>query len=62
MKSLKISLLLFTIFIITISAIGMKKVPENQATDIDRGYYQELKKETIMVAELGKKTKKNGHQ
>jgi len=61
MKTLKITLLL-AVFVLTISALSINKEPKTETNVVDVEQYQELKKETIMVADLSKRGKKTGSQ
>lgn len=61
MKTLKITLLL-AVFVLTISALSINKEPKTETNVVDVEQYQELKKETVMVAELIKRNKKTGEQ
>lgn len=61
MKTLKITLLL-AVFVLTISALSINKEPKTETNVVDVEQYQELKKETVMVAELIKRNKRTGEQ
>jgi hypothetical protein len=61
MKTLKITLLL-AVFVLTISALSINKEPKTETNVVDVEQYQELKKETIMVADIVKGSKKRGNQ
>lgn len=61
MKTLKITLLL-AVFVLTISALSINKETKTETNVVDVEQYQELKKETVMVAELIKRNKETGKQ
>lgn len=56
MKTLKITLLL-AVFVLTISALSINKEPKTETNVVDVEQYQELKKETITVASVIKRSK-----
>ena len=62
MKTLKITLLL-AVFVLTISALSINKETTTETETVNIEKYQELKKETIMVASVVKgKAKTPGQQ
>lgn len=61
MKTLKITLLL-AVFVLTISALSINKETKTETNVVDVEQYQELKKETDMVATLIKKKVKPNNQ
>lgn len=61
MKTLKITLLL-AVFVLTISALSINKEAKTETNVVDVEQYQELKKDTDVIAGVVKGNKARGNQ